>query len=53
MVVDLHCHLLKEEGYLENLVREAQRLGALRLDKTTQNKIFGETAMQILNMKIN
>ena len=26
MIVDLHCHLLKEEGYLENLVREAQRL---------------------------
>ena len=45
MVVDLHCHLLKEEGYLENLVREAQRLG--------MSKIFCETAMQILKMKIN
>jgi len=31
MIVDLHCHLLKEEKYLENLVRVSQQLGVSKI----------------------
>lgn len=42
MVVDLHCHLLKEEGYLENLVREAQRLGVSKICLNGLGSLYDE-----------
>jgi len=42
MIVDLHCHLLKEEGYLENLVREAQRLGVSKICLNGLGSLYDE-----------
>ncbi len=42
MIVDLHCHLLKEEGYLENLVRKAQRLGVSKICLNGLGRLYDE-----------
>jgi len=42
MIVDLHCHLLKEEGYLENLVREAKKLGLSKMCLNGLGELYDE-----------
>ncbi|MFQ5721684.1 MAG: amidohydrolase family protein [Candidatus Aminicenantales bacterium] len=42
MMVDLHCHLLNEEGYLENLVREAKKLGMSKICLNGLGSLYDE-----------